>query len=60
MEALASLRDASWKNKCFAVATEVALVSGLSAERTLLPRLVKMLAPDEPDAAVATFAAKYG
>ena len=53
------LRDLSAKDKCFALATEVALVTGLSAERTLLPRLVKTLAPDEAEAAIATFAAKY-
>ncbi|MBX3234467.1 MAG: hypothetical protein KIT84_09340 [Labilithrix sp.] len=49
------------KNKCFALATEVALVAGLSHERTLLPSIAAHLAPDRDyaDAAIATFAAKY-
>jgi len=49
------------KNKCFALATEVALVAGLSQDRTLLPALGAQLAPDRDyaDAAIATFAAKY-
>lgn len=59
-EAIESLRACGAKNKCFALATEVALVTGLSAERTLLPRLVKTLTPDDADSAIATFAAKYG
>ena len=49
------------RNKCFALATEVALVAGLSHEETLLPRVSKQLGPepDYADAAIATFAAKY-
>jgi tellurite resistance protein len=49
------------KNKCFAVAAEVALVAGRGPEGTLLPRLRERLAPDTDvaDSAVATFAAKY-
>jgi uncharacterized membrane protein YebE (DUF533 family) len=58
-DAIESLRGLPAKDKCFALATEVALVTGLHAERTLLPRLVKTLGPDEADAAIATFAAKY-
>jgi uncharacterized membrane protein YebE (DUF533 family) len=60
-DAIASLRTAVAKNKCFALATEVALVAGLGAERTLLPRLIGAIAParDHADAAIATFAAKY-
>lgn len=57
--AIDSLRGLAAKEKCFALATEVALVTGLHADHTLLPRLVKTLGPDEADAAIATFAAKY-
>ena len=57
--AIDSLRAVTAKNKCFALAAEVALVTGLTAERTLLPRLAKILSPTEGDAAIATFAAKY-
>jgi uncharacterized membrane protein YebE (DUF533 family) len=58
-EAIESLLGVSAKDKCFALATEVALVTGLHAERTLLQHLVKTLGPDEAEAAIATFAAKY-
>lgn len=60
-DAITSLRGTPARNKCFALATEVALVGGLAAERTLLPRLVTVLGPDatDADAAIATFAAKY-
>jgi tellurite resistance protein len=47
------------KEKCFTLAAEVALVTGLSAEGTILPKLARQLAPNYPDAAIATFAAKY-
>lgn len=59
--AIASLASALAKNKTFALATEVALVSGLHHERTLLPRLLATLTPDSDyaAAAIATFAAKY-
>ncbi len=51
----------SCKNKCFALAAEVALISGRGPDGTLLPRLRERLAPDDDyaDSAVATFAAKY-
>jgi len=51
----------SCKNKCFALAAEVALISGRGPDGTLLPRLRERLAPDSDyaDSAVATFAAKY-
>ena len=58
-EAIASLGDVTAKEKCFAVATEVALVTGLHADHTLLPRLLTTMAPEYSDAAIATFAAKY-
>jgi tellurite resistance protein len=53
--------SASCKNKCFALATEVALIAGKGPEGTMLPRLLAKLAPDRDyaDAAIATFAAKY-
>lgn len=49
------------KDKCFALATEVALIAGKGPEGTLLPRLRASLGPDSDlaDAAIATFAAKY-
>ena len=49
------------KSKCFALATEVALVAGNGPRGTLLPRLRETLCPDRDDAdsAIATFAAKY-
>jgi uncharacterized membrane protein YebE (DUF533 family) len=49
------------KNKCFALAAEVALIAGRGPEGTLLPRLREHLAPDADyaDSAIATFAAKY-
>lgn len=49
------------KNKAFALAAEVALVSGNGEDGTLLPHLRDVLAPDADvaDGAVATFAAKY-
>ncbi|HEY8074059.1 MAG TPA: hypothetical protein VIF62_08120, partial [Labilithrix sp.] len=58
---LAALASAPAKDKCFAAAAEVALVSGHGPEGTLLPRLRETLAPDADlaGAAVATFAAKY-
>jgi hypothetical protein len=53
--------EAPARNKCFVVAAEVALVTGLDADATLLPKLRTQLAPegDLADSAVATFAAKY-
>jgi uncharacterized membrane protein YebE (DUF533 family) len=49
------------RNKCFALAAEVALIAGRGPEGTLLPRLREKVAPepDYADSAVATFAAKY-
>jgi len=58
---LTKLTDPTLRNKCFALATEVALISGRGPEGTMLPHLLAKLAPDRDyaDAAIATFAAKY-
>ena len=50
------------ENKCFALASEVALVAGRGPAGTILPRLREHIKPDAnyAECAIATFAAKYG
>lgn len=49
------------RDKCFALAAEVALVAGRGPGGTMLPRLRDHIAPDasSADCAITTFAAKY-
>jgi len=49
------------QNKCFALASEVALVAGHGPAGTMLPRLREHIKPDASyaECAIATFAAKY-
>lgn len=49
------------REKCFALATEVALVAGRGPSGTMLPRLQDRIRPaaDYAECAIATFAAKY-
>ena len=49
------------REKCFALATEVALVAGRGPAGTMLPRLQDRIRPamDYAECAIATFAAKY-
>lgn len=58
---LTALTEPRLRNKCFALATEVALISGRGPEGTMLPHLLAKIGPDRDyaDAALATFAAKY-
>ena len=49
------------RNKCFALASEVALVAGHGPAGTMLPRLQVHIAPEAhyAECAIATFAAKF-